>query len=73
MTLSEYNGLSQAYTYVYHEGYALSRVSLTARYKARLRLTLGLDNLFDHHPDQVNITGSLSPGRTFFGSLSYTL
>ena len=73
VTLSEYNGLSQAYTYVYHEGYALSRVSLAARYKARLRLTLGLDNLFDHHPDQVNITGSLSPGRTFFGSLSCTL
>jgi len=73
VTLSEYNGLSQAYTYVYHEGYALSRISLAAQYKGRLRLTLGLDNLFDHHPDQVNITGSLSPGRTFFGSLSYTL
>ena len=73
VTLSEYNGLSQAYTYVQHEGFLLSRISLAGQYKGRLRLTLGLDNLFDHHPDQVNITGSLSPGRTFFGSISYTL
>lgn len=73
VTLSEYNSLSQAYTYVQHEGFLLSRISLAGQYKGRLRLTLGLDNLFDHHPDQVNITGSLSPGRTFFGSVSYTL
>ncbi|WP_298524091.1 TonB-dependent receptor [uncultured Porphyromonas sp.] len=73
VTLSEYNSLSQAYTYVQHEGFLLSRISLAGQYKGRLRLTLGLDNLFDHHPDQVNITGSLSPGRTFFGSISYTL
>ena len=71
--LSELDETTGKYSYFEHEGYLLSRMSVSARYKHRLTITVGADNLFDYHPTQVNITGSLSPGRTFFSSLTYNL
>ena len=73
VTLSELDETTGKYSYFEHEGYLLSRMSISARYKNRLTITVGADNLFDYHPTQVNITGSLSPGRTFFSSLTYNL
>lgn len=73
VTLSELDETTGKYSYFEHEGYLLSRMSVSARYKHRLTITVGADNLFDYHPTQVNITGSLSPGRTFFSSLTYNL
>ena len=73
ITLSELDESTGKYSYFEHEGYLLSRINLSARYKQRVTFTIGVDNLSDYHPTQVNITGSLSPGRTFFTSLSYHL
>ena len=73
ITLSELDESTGKYSYFEHEGYLLSRINLSARYKQRVTFTIGVDNLSDYHPKQVNITGSLSPGRTFFTSLSYHL
>jgi putative exported tonB-dependent receptor protein len=73
ITLSELDESTGKYSYFEHEGYLLSRINLSARYKQHVTFTIGVDNLSDYHPTQVNITGSLSPGRTFFTSLCYHL
>lgn len=73
VVLSNYNSLTGRYSYVDHEGYLLSRLALSMQTPRRLGITLGVDNLTNYLPDQVNITGSLSPGRQFFMSMSYHL
>lgn len=58
---------------VYLPAYSISRLSTSIAWKQYARLTLGIDNLFDYRTKTVNFTGSLSPGRTFFSTLSLTL
>lgn len=58
---------------VYLPAYSITRVSASVAWQQYLRLTLGIDNLFDYRTKTVNFTGSLSPGRTFFSTLSITL
>lgn len=58
---------------VYLPAYSISRLSTSIAWQQYVRLTLGIDNLFDYRTKTVNFTGSLSPGRTFFSTLSLTL
>lgn len=71
--VAQVNTMTNATSSAYLEPYGIARLGLSALYKRSLSLKLGIDNLFNYEPRDVNFTGSLSPGRTFFASLGYTL
>lgn len=50
-----------------------ARLSATASWRGKVRIALGIDNLFNFVPESLSISGSLSPGRTFFSSLTLSL
>lgn len=56
-----------------HEGFSLSRIHAGLRWRSYLTLGAGIDNLFDYHPEQLNVTGSTSPGRSYYVSLGLSL
>ena len=72
VTTAQYNADTDDYIPVVHRAFALSRIALTALWRSRVRISMGVDNLFDYIPEKVNVTGSISPGRTFFSTLALT-
>ena len=71
-TTAQYSVDADDYTPVVHQAFVLSRLAVTALWRSRLRISLGVDNLFDYLPESVNVTGSISPGRTYFSTLALT-
>ena len=67
------NSTTSDYERVRFPGFSVSRLALGGGWRGRVRISLGVDNLFDFVPESVSITGTLSPGRTFFSSLSLSL
>lgn len=67
-----YDDASKDYKYASYPGYALFRASVTQRWQTLLdlSLTLGCDNLFNYMTPIVEQGASLSPGRSYFVSLS---
>lgn len=55
------------------EAYSTARLNASLEWNRHLKFTLGIDNLLDYQPRTATFTGSLSPGRTFFASLRYTI
>ena len=72
VTTAQYSVDADDYTPVVHQAFVLSRLAVTALWRSRLRISLGVDNLFDYLPESVNVTGSISPGRTYFSTLALT-
>lgn len=72
VTTAQYSADADDYTPVVHQAFVLSRLAVTALWRSRLRISLGVDNLFDYLPESVNVTGSISPGRTYFSTLALT-
>ena len=72
VTTAQYSADADDYTPVVHQAFVLSRLAVTALWRSRLRISLGADNLFDYLPASVNVTGSISPGRTYFSTLALT-
>ena len=72
VTTAQYSADVDDYTPVVHQAFVLSRLAVTALWRSRLRISLGVDNLFDYLPESVNVTGSISPGRTYFSTLALT-
>ena len=70
VTTAQYSADADDYTPVVHQAFVLSRLAVTALWRSRLRISLGVDNLFDYLPESVNVTGSISPGRTYFSTLA---
>lgn len=56
-----------------YEAYTILRLGSSLDWRQKLRFTLGADNLLGFKPRYINESSSLSPGRTFFTSLSITL
>lgn len=67
------NSTTSDYERVRFPGFSVSRLALGGGWRGRVHISLGVDNLFDFVPESVSITGTLSPGRTFFSSLSLSL
>ena len=63
---------SDDYKYATYPGYALFRASVTQRWQTLLdlSLTLGCDNLINYMTPIIEQGASLSPGRSYFVSLS---
>lgn len=55
-----------------YEPYAIVRVGSSWTYKA-LRATIGIDNLLNYQPSQLNVSSTFSPGMTFFSSISLSI
>ena len=72
VTTAQYNADTDDYIPVVHRAFALSRIAVTALWRSRVRISMGVDNLFDYIPEKVNVTGSISPGRTLFSTLALT-
>ena len=72
VTTAQYNSATDDYDPMTHQPYSLSRASITGLWRDKLRVSFGVDNLFDYLPESVNVTGSVSPGRTFFSTLVLT-
>ena len=72
MTSAVYDNASDDYKYATYPGYALFRASVTQRWQTLLdlSLTLGCDNLFNYMTPIIEQGASLSPGRSYFVSLS---
>lgn len=64
------NSSTNDYEPVRFSGFSVSRIALGGSWRGKVRVSLGVDNIFDFVPESVNITGTLSPGRTFFSSLA---
>lgn len=71
--VAQLNTMTNTHSSTYLEPYGTLRIGFSALYKRSLSLKLGIDNLLNYEPRDVSFTGSLSPGRTFFASLGYTL
>ncbi|WP_329903938.1 TonB-dependent receptor [Porphyromonas pogonae] len=69
-TSNIYNQNTDNYTEVTYKGYCISRFTLSGQWKNRVKVSIGSDNLFDHVSDRINISSSLSPGRSYFASIS---
>ncbi|MDO4707425.1 MAG: TonB-dependent receptor [Porphyromonadaceae bacterium] len=55
-----------------YDAFGILRVGTSLTYKGS-KATLGVDNILNYQPNQVNISSSLSPGRTLFASLTLSL
>ena len=72
VTSAVYDNASDDYKYASYPGYALFRASVTQRWQTvlDLSLTMGCDNLFNYMTPIIEQGASLSPGRSYFVSLS---
>ena len=70
---AQYNTDLKDYLAVRHEGFTLSRIHAGIAWRDHIRLGAGIDNLFDYHPETLNVTGSTSPGRSYYLSLGLSL
>lgn len=55
-----------------YEGYTILRLGTSFSYRG-FKATIGIDNLLNHKPEQINVSSSFSPGLTYFTSLSLSL
>lgn len=55
VTTAQYSVDADDYTPVVHQAFVLSRLAVTALWRSRLRISLGVDNLFDYLPESVKI------------------
>lgn len=70
VTSAIYNSETKNYDISSFPGYALFRASITQEWARFVSLTIGCDNLFNYMTPVVEQGASLSPGRSFFVSLS---
>lgn len=66
-----YNSRLDAYERADYEGYAIFRLGVTQRLTRHVSLTLGCDNLFNYVPKLLDVSSSLSPGRSYFTRLVF--
>ncbi len=60
----------EAWYPVHFDPWAIWRLTVSQRFRYGIRLTAGVDNLFDHTPRVVSFNTSMSPGRTAFLTLA---
>lgn len=68
-----YDSSLETYSRVSYPAYHNARLSATASWKGKVRIALGIDNLFNFVPEELSVSGSLSPGRTYFTTLTLSL
>ena len=63
----------KGYTPRWFASYGIMRASITQNWREYISLTLGCENLLDYKPNQLDISTSLSPGRSFYLALSLSI
>lgn len=64
---------TEAYYDAYVPSYSLWNTSATCRFSERLRITLGIDNLFDYRAGIINFNSHTGPGRNFFATAYWSI
>lgn len=72
ITTAVYSEALADYELQRYDAYGIVRVGTSLAHKG-VKATIGVDNLLNYQPKQINISSSFSPGTTLFASLSLSL